>query len=220
MEFKISDFRDAGKVIRHCTLRTRMQVGTADDSRDCPTQQLDIRCILIHDHDIRVISSVSIDSFSIYKRQVTLVVHLFTVWSIIPIMSPIRPVSFLDLILLLVFSWLLLRVARSLRRRAKATLLKGPASNSWIFGVSQFLGAVQNPAVVHEEWAEKYGPVFRIPLAMGANRIYILDPKAIAYITSRDTSRYVHNALSRVFIENMVGRLRLEFMTLKILIIF
>jgi cytochrome P450 len=120
-------------------------------------------------------------------------------------MSPIRPVGFSDLIFLLVFLWLLLKFMRRLRRR-ETTLLRGPASKSWIFGISQFLGGLQDPAVVYEEWAEKYGAVFRIPIAMGANRIYILDPKAVAHVTSRDTSRYVHAALNRVFIENMAGR--------------
>lgn len=120
-------------------------------------------------------------------------------------MPLIRPIGFSDLTLLLVFLWLLLKVTRRLRSRAKTTLLQGPASKSWIFGISQFLGGLQDPTVVYEEWAEKYGAVFRIPIAMGANRIYILDPKAVAHVTSRDTSRYVHTALNRVFIENLVG---------------
>jgi hypothetical protein len=130
-------------------------------------------------------------------------------------MSPIRPVSFFDLTLLLIFLWLLLRVVHSLRRRSKTTPLKGPASNSWIFGNSQFLGGVPDPAVVHEEWAEEYGAVFRNPIAMGAYRIYILDPKAIAHVTSKDTSCYVHSALNKVLIENMVSCPRLLFMKSK-----
>jgi hypothetical protein len=118
------------------------------------------------------------------------------------IMTPVRQPTFLDVVLLFVGLWLLSNTVRLLRRRAKRTPLKGPASKSWIFGNSHFLTTQKDNAVVYEEWARMYGDVFRVPIALGRTRVHLCDPKAIQHFYSKET--YTQNASTKIFIENLV----------------
>ena len=118
-------------------------------------------------------------------------------------MAPIQQTSF-EVIILLAGLWLLSKGVRILRRRSKTTRLKGPASRSWIFGVARFLRESGDEALVYEEWAEQYGVVFRMPMALGSSRVVLCDPKAIQHFYSKETYGYVQNATTRIFISDMV----------------
>jgi len=107
-------------------------------------------------------------------------------------------------LLLLVGLWVLSTAIRILRRRAKTTQLKGPASKSLIFGVSRFVREHDDPGLKYEEWAEQYGAVFRMPMAFGATKILLCDPKAIQHFYSRETYGYNRNAMARIFLDDMV----------------
>jgi len=110
----------------------------------------------------------------------------------------------LNVVSLLVGLWLLLRSIRILRARAKFTLLRGPESKSLIFGNSHFLRYQKDVPLVYEEWAEQYGHVFRVPIALGKTQVILCDPKAIQHFYSKDTYGYVHGAMTRFLVINMV----------------
>lgn len=121
-------------------------------------------------------------------------------------MAPVRKITSLDVFILFVGLWLASKGVRILRRRSKTTRLKGPASRSWIFGVARFLRESGDEALVYEEWAEQYGVVFRMPMALGSSRVVLCDPKAIQHFYSKETYGYVQNATTRIFISDMLGK--------------
>ena len=56
-----------------------------------------------------------------------------------------------------------------------------------------------------ENWAQEYGPVFRVPIALGRNQLVLCDPKAMAHIYSKETYGYVQSGFARIFIESLVS---------------
>jgi hypothetical protein len=88
--------------------------------------------------------------------------------------------------------------------RPASTSLPGPPSDSYFFGVSKLLSNAVDPAVLYEQWAKEYGPVFRVPLALGSSRVVLCDPKAIAYFYSRETTGFVMRKLGKVLVERLV----------------
>lgn len=121
-------------------------------------------------------------------------------------MTPVRRITALDFVLLVIGIWLLSRGVRILRRRAKTTPLKGPASKSLVFGNSRFLSTQKDSdaALVYEEWAEQYGAVYRVPTTFGGTKVILCDPKAIQHFYSKDTYGYVQNPMARIFLGNIV----------------
>ncbi|KAI0368462.1 cytochrome P450 [Pilatotrama ljubarskyi] len=118
----------------------------------------------------------------------------------------IQQVSALYVALILAAAYLVYMFGQSYRKRSRATPLAGPPSPSWLFGISRV--AANNPegAALYDEWAEQYGPVFRVPAPLGSTRVVLMDPKAVAHFYSLETFTYVQTALSRVAIENLFGR--------------
>src|ERR1700723_2507302 len=100
-------------------------------------------------------------------------------------MAPVRHITILNAILLLVVVWLMSKGVRILRHRRKATQLKGPPSKSLIFGNSRFLSGQKDVAHLYEEWAEQYGDVFCIPTTLGGTTMIACDPKAIQHLYSK-----------------------------------
>ncbi|KAF8584899.1 cytochrome P450 [Ramaria rubella] len=86
------------------------------------------------------------------------------------------------------------------------TLLSGPPAESWMFGVSRQLFEADDPALLFEEWAEKYGPAFRLPQALGSSRIVLCDPKAVAYFYGNEITDFRMRRVSKIFIERLFGR--------------
>ncbi|KAH9936872.1 cytochrome P450 [Epithele typhae] len=92
------------------------------------------------------------------------------------------------------------------RRRARATPLAGPLRPSWLFGVTkQVLNNPDAPAI-YEGWVEEYGAVFVAPAPLGATRVVLTDPKAVAHFYAAETWTYVQTKLARVAIEGLFGR--------------
>ncbi|KIM86964.1 hypothetical protein PILCRDRAFT_815408 [Piloderma croceum F 1598] len=130
-------------------------------------------------------------------------------------MAPTQQLGFIDASLLLVGLWLSLKVIRILLRGPKNTQLNGPPSESWIFGFSHFTNT-EDPSVAYEQWAEQYGAVFRIPiaiylsitsrLAIGQTKIIICDPKAIQHIYSKSTYGYVNSQLRKNELNSIMGK--------------
>ena len=86
----------------------------------------------------------------------------------------------------------------------KSTRLSGPPSKSWIFGLSRTLFESDDTALLFEEWAEKYGPVFRVPLALGSSRVILCDTKAVAHFYARDSTGFRMRKLNKILIESLV----------------
>ncbi|KIK74026.1 hypothetical protein PAXRUDRAFT_836093, partial [Paxillus rubicundulus Ve08.2h10] len=111
----------------------------------------------------------------------------------------------LDMLVVSVFTWSLVRLAHLIRRRARTTRLKGPPSNSLIFGFPEIL-MTPDSADIYESWAAKYGPVFQVPSLLGTSRILLCDPKAIAHFYARDTATYILTPLSNFMTCMLLGR--------------
>ncbi|XP_006457595.1 hypothetical protein AGABI2DRAFT_123448 [Agaricus bisporus var. bisporus H97] len=86
------------------------------------------------------------------------------------------------------------------------TPLRGPRSPSFIFGHYRHIQEQNDPELVYEKWAKKYGPAYQVTGPFGSKRIVICDPKANAHFYSRETNGYVQTKLAHVFIENLFGR--------------
>jgi hypothetical protein len=95
-------------------------------------------------------------------------------------------------------------VARS--RGIQTTPLRGPTSKSILFGMYRYLNLSEDSAAIYEQWANEYGPVYKVPGGFGSHKIMIVDQKANAHFYSKETFGYVQTKLSRVFIENLVSK--------------
>jgi hypothetical protein len=123
-------------------------------------------------------------------------------WKLSLIMTPIRKLTSFDFGVLFIGLWLLSKAVGILLRRSNATRLKGPPSESWLFGFSSFM-TIGDPSLAYEQWAEQYGAVFRVPitiyvsitsrLGMGQTKIVVCDPKAIQHIYSKTTFGYIYS---------------------------
>ena len=61
-----------------------------------------------------------------------------------------------------------------------------------------------DPGPFFEKWAQDYGPVFRVPTAMGQNQLVLCDPKAISHLYSKETYGFVQTGFNRGFFEILV----------------
>lgn len=111
-----------------------------------------------------------------------------------------------DVLLSLIVVGIIIGVVGLIRQstKSKGTKLDGPANPSFLFGMYRFLNEAEDPGLVYEEWAAKYGPAFVVPQGFGSSRIVICDPRANAHFYSKETFGYVQTKLSRTFIKNLV----------------
>ena len=121
------------------------------------------------------------------------------------------PDFFTGIVLPLSVVWLLFVVLKKVNPFAgnKTTPLNGPDNPSILFGLYRRINESEDPGVLYEEWALKYGPAFRVPGGFGSSRILICDPRANAHFYSKETFGYIQTKLSRIFIENLVISFRL-----------
>ncbi|KAL7281930.1 hypothetical protein ACG7TL_003397 [Trametes sanguinea] len=123
------------------------------------------------------------------------------------IISPdVQTISAWNVFLVSAAIYVLYKVAQSFARRSRTTPLAGPPSTSWIFGIRRAGNDTEDAAIMYEEWAEQYGPVYRVPAPFGSTRVVLTDPKAIAHFYAHETFTYIQTKLSRVAIENLFGR--------------
>ncbi|GLB33170.1 putative cytochrome p450 [Lyophyllum shimeji] len=124
-------------------------------------------------------------------------------------MTPVIQLGFSDILTYSLGLWLFSKVVKiwlSRWRGTRATSLRGPPSESILFGLSGVLRQSEDASLLTERWAKEYGSAFRVPTALGSSRIVLMDPKAVAHFYSKETFGYVQTPLARVFIENLFGR--------------
>ena len=96
--------------------------------------------------------------------------------------------------------WTLLRLLRiSRQKRLRTTELRGPPSDSLLYGVGQRIAAADNPGTIYESWMKKYGSVYTVPATLGNKRVILCDPKAIAHFHSEDSWTYGQTKLVKEF---------------------
>ena len=100
--------------------------------------------------------------------------------------------------------WILSKAIKRVRNRIHTTPLAGPPNPNLLLGAGRFIVKSPDAGNLYEEWSEKYGPVFRIPAALGLSRIVLCDPKAVLHFYSRETYGYVQSTMTKRAIENMV----------------
>lgn len=108
----------------------------------------------------------------------------------------------LDVVAISFFTWTLIRLARTARRRARTTPLNGPPSKNPLLGFPEFFSTPDSPEI-YEAWAEKYGAVYQIPSVLGTTRIVLCDPKAVAHFYAKETTTYILTPLGK-FVTSMV----------------
>ena len=97
-----------------------------------------------------------------------------------------------------------LAIYRSLRR-PRTTKLKGPPSNSFIFGVNKELFYPSDLGIIYRDWEKAYGPVYQIPSTLGSTIVVLQDPGAVTHLYSKDTSTYFQYGLSKAIWRNLVS---------------
>ncbi|KAI9464900.1 cytochrome P450 [Boletus coccyginus] len=102
--------------------------------------------------------------------------------------------------------WALLRFLRTSHRQLRTTQLRGPPSESFLYGVGKRILDPDNAGAAYEEWVREYGPVFTAPSTLGSDRIVLCDPKAIAHFYSKDTWTYIQTPLTKKLLESSVGK--------------
>uniref|UniRef100_P9WEJ0 Cytochrome P450 monooxygenase claO n=1 Tax=Ampulloclitocybe clavipes TaxID=56467 RepID=CLAO_AMPCV len=122
-------------------------------------------------------------------------------------MTPAREIGAFNILVFLIFLWLLSKLVGRLGRRGRTTPLRGPANKSLLFGLTRYINVeADDSGAVYESWAAEYGPAFRVPGVLGSHRIVICDAKAIAHFYSKETFGYVQSPRARSTIKNIVGR--------------
>ncbi|KAJ7627812.1 cytochrome P450 [Mycena polygramma] len=108
--------------------------------------------------------------------------------------------------LLLLALWGSTKLIAYAQRGPRSTKLNGPPSTSRVLGLSREL--VQNPdmSFLYEKWADRYGAAYEVPLAFGAKKIVLTDPKALAHFYQSERSVYVKTENDRLFIDKIFGR--------------
>ena len=114
---------------------------------------------------------------------------------------------YLDIFLLVAGSWLLFKIIQSVRTRVKTTKLNGPPPTSRIFGVSREVFKGDPGALLYEQWAKEYGPVYQIPIQFGRRRTILTDARAVAHFYSKETFTYVQTSFGKRLIEGLVGQI-------------
>ncbi|KAI5985871.1 cytochrome P450 [Pisolithus albus] len=119
----------------------------------------------------------------------------------------VRSASPIDVATGLAAIWALRAVIQAFRRRRfRTTRLRGPKSTSLLFGVAKELFTSPDTGTIFEEWSKKYGVAYEVPMIFGRRRIVLCDPKAAAYLLSRDTWSYVGTAGNKEPVARTIGK--------------
>ncbi|KAG2127108.1 cytochrome P450 [Suillus clintonianus] len=92
------------------------------------------------------------------------------------------------------------------RRSQRTTRIRGPQSPSWVFGFARTVLDSNLTTNLYERWATEYGPVYKVPLALGESRVILWDPKAIAHFFARDTWLYNQTPFNKIAVRITIGR--------------
>ena len=100
--------------------------------------------------------------------------------------------------------WTLLRWLRTYRQKLRTTQLRGPPSESFLYGVGRRILDAQDSGAVYEAWAQEYGRVYTVLSTLGSERIVLCDPKAIAHFYAKETWRYIQLPFTKKSLEMLV----------------
>ena len=100
--------------------------------------------------------------------------------------------------------WILLRWVHTSRQQLRTTQLRGPPSESFLYGVGKRILDSEDSGAVYEAWAQEYGRVYTVPSTLGSKRIVLCDPKAIAHFFGKDTKTYIQTPFTRQALANVV----------------
>ncbi|SJL11872.1 uncharacterized protein ARMOST_15283 [Armillaria ostoyae] len=118
-------------------------------------------------------------------------------------MAPAYQISTTDVCLFLVAVFLIYKISTN-RKSGVTTKLRGPSSQSWLFGLGRVIHDAEDAGLLYEQWASEYGSVFSFPGFLGQQSLVLCDPKAVAHLYANEGFGYVKMQLSRNFIEIMV----------------
>ncbi|KAM6495402.1 Cytochrome P450 [Amanita muscaria] len=110
----------------------------------------------------------------------------------------------LDLLVIFTFSLALAKLVLD-RRSSRLSILRGPRSNNLFFGTSLVREVLDDTATVMDHWISEYGYVFKVPTSLGANRIVIADPKAVAHVFANDSFGYLRSITAKTFARTFLG---------------
>ena len=102
----------------------------------------------------------------------------------------LRPLAALISLALLYVAVKLVQLIIRRRRSYLLPRLKGPPSNSFLFGRLREAMQWKDRATMYQRWSEEYGAVFQVPGLIGGRSIVLCDPKAIAHLHSKDSFTY------------------------------
>ena len=102
---------------------------------------------------------------------------------------------------------LALHIYRS-HSRPCTTKLRGPASKSFVFGVTAEILASTDLGELFRSWEKAHGAVYEIPHTLGSKMLVLGDPKGIAHVLAKDTTTYSQRQLVKVFLKTLVSRFR------------
>jgi hypothetical protein len=106
--------------------------------------------------------------------------------------------------LLVLASYVLVKLLERSRRTRYTTRLRGPPVTSFFWGNHKELRNVVDTTDLTDAWFETYGPVVEAGTPLGGSRILLADPKAIAQMYSQDTYAYAQTPTARRVIEQLV----------------
>ncbi|KAF9256099.1 cytochrome P450 [Marasmius fiardii PR-910] len=89
---------------------------------------------------------------------------------------------------------------------SKSLALDGPPSKSRIFGLMQEIQTSEDVGMLYEDWAAKYGTVYKVPTLFGGERIVLLDRKAISQFYAKDPIVYVGTKIAKTFLAKVFGK--------------
>ncbi|KIL67272.1 hypothetical protein M378DRAFT_73991 [Amanita muscaria Koide BX008] len=110
----------------------------------------------------------------------------------------------LDLLVIFTSSLALAKLVLD-RRSSRLSILRGPRSNNLFFGTSLVREVLDDTATVMDRWISEYGYVFKVPTSLGANRIVIADPKAVAHVFANDSFGYLRSITAKTFARTFLG---------------
>ncbi|EJD00151.1 cytochrome P450 [Fomitiporia mediterranea MF3/22] len=91
-------------------------------------------------------------------------------------------------------------------RTSKATKLRGPPRENWLFGSGkkELLSGQGN--VLLGRCAEQYGLVYHFPGSLGSKMIVLMDPKGIAHFYAKGSTVYINSAAVKEIFNRLVGK--------------
>ncbi|KAI6037494.1 cytochrome P450 [Pisolithus marmoratus] len=113
-------------------------------------------------------------------------VHIFNAFR-----DRVRSASIIHIAVGLAAVWVLHVAIHATRKKSRKTRLRGPKSPSLWFGVGKELFESPDMGAMFEAWSKEYGMAYEIPMLCGRTRTVLCDPKAVAYLFTKDTWSYV-----------------------------